>query len=116
MPGLGESGIEFLQHFAGILMHFVSPFFLDTLKKSKKNESQIECHELLEVPEHIPNLCVEGLACVGRLAQDRTLECHSQRYRDTSGDAALSSIFLFPKIPNEVNFNGFLFRVSRRFW
>lgn len=26
-----------------------------------------------------------------------------------------AAFFLFPKIPNEVNFNGFLFRVSRRF-
>lgn len=98
-------------------MHFVSPFFLDTLKKSKKNESQIECHELLEVPEHIPNLCVEGLACVGGLAQDRTLECHSQRYRDTSGDAALSSIFFcFQKFPTKSTSTALLFnRVSRRF-
>ena len=39
----------------------------------------------------------KGWRRVGGLAQDRTLECHSQRYRDTSGDAALSSIFFVSK-------------------
>lgn len=95
-----------------VFLHF---FWIHWRSQKKLN---LKSNVMNSLKSHIPNLCVEGLADVGGLAQDRTLECHSQRYRDTSGDAALSSIFFrFQKFPTKSTSTALLFnRVSRRFW
>ena len=111
LPGLGESGIEFLQHFAGILMHFVSPFFLDTLKKSKKKWISNRMSWTPWSPgAHSKPLCRRVGVC-WRVGSGQDSWMPTVKGIETPQEMQRwAAFFLFPKIPNEVNFNGVAFQ------
>lgn len=97
-------------------MHFVSPFFLDTLKKSKKMNLKSNVMNSLKSRSTFQISVSKGWRVLAGWLRTGLLNATVKGIETPQEMQRWAAFFLFPKIPNEVNFNGFLFRVSRRFW